>query len=738
MISNVSNNKIFSLLANSSIVLPLSYGAWFSGGDEIFVSNKLKLLIGASENIIDPYHFVQLMQNIFGSFLNIAVEKVTLDTNTCNEYSSTMKSASGELLNLKLVFDSKKMFYILLIDKAKDKDNFKEKNDALTNIIDSIPLYIWQKDRDLRITYCNKKYSDALESTQSSVLANNLKLFSSSRKEGYIDQTLYSSKAKNFKEHTIIKGERRTLEVTEFPFIGNAPSIGFAIDITEEEDLRKEYDTYKQQTEETLDSVSIPIGIFDANMTLVFANSAICKLFDLEESYLLSGRSFTEIFDLVYEKEILLSIDDVQKYKEKAIRLFTEVIEPYHSVVHLQNGKTLNVNISPNYGGGLVFLFEDISDKIALEREINSFYAVQKETLDHLQEGILVFGTDNRIKMTNPIVNDMWNKAEKFDSTNTHIRKFFEESESLFVSKTELEVWISKLISVATQRVEFSDTIELSSGKTLDYTYIPLPDGLHLIKFFDATDKANLKKALKEKTDIVSQIDKLKTNIISSISYELSAPLNTIIGFGDILINQYFGELNSRQLEYCNGMIKSAEKLFDIVDAIINLASIEAGQMKLKYSEVNVHAFISNSISLFANRLHNQNISLNIEFEDQTFTACFDERAMGQVLFQMLSKAIKLTPSGGGVSVSVNTSDSDYFSITVLDTGIGLSDEELEKVRRKFVNEDSSSITDNSIEFGLLLANCIVRLHSGKMSIEHGEKSGTAIKFSIPIRPFLT
>ena len=360
------DRSVCDLLMNSGVVLPLAYGAWFFDSDEVFLSNKLKLILSAADNFLKPHEFVQCMKSTFGSFLNTAVEEVALSQSTRREYSSITKSKNGEDYHIRLVFDQKKSFYILLVEKSKEDKKLKYSDSMFDNIMNAIPLYVWQKNIDSQITYCNKKYSDALETAADLVIENNLKLVSAPRSGAYINQNIYSSKPKTFKDHAVIKGKRHMLEVTELPFVGNSPSIGFAIDITDIEDLQKEYKIYKKQTEETLDHISVPIAIFDEKTTLIFANKAILKLFGVDESYLSVDRSISEIFDLLCNKGVLLNIEDIQVVKNRALKLFIEVVEPYHVFFHLQNGKTFNVTVSPNYGGGLIFLFQDISDKIAL------------------------------------------------------------------------------------------------------------------------------------------------------------------------------------------------------------------------------------------------------------------------------------------------------------------------------------------------------------------------------------
>ena len=730
-----TTDDIRNLLAESSFILPFSFAIWRLGEDEVFLSNKLSLMISAGSNFLDAYNFVKMMHRTFGSFLNTAVDKIG-DGDRRKDFSSSV-NILGEEFSLKLTFFKEKELYLFVADNSKKSDP-KSVTLELEKILDSLPICVWQKNKDLKITYCNDAYAKALETNKEYVLLNNIKLIPPSRRRSiYVDQNLYSSKPKKALEHIVINGSRRLLSITESPFSEDGKSTGVAIDITDKEEVEKNYKNYRKQAEEVWDNISVPVAIFDADAVLVFANSAIIKLFSIESLDIYNNCKLSDIMDYLISNESILSSQDITKYKEMVMDLFQTVIEPHCTSVQLKNGNTMAVTISPNHGGGLIFMFEDISDKIALEREVNAMTAVQTDTLNHLSEGVVVFGADNRIKMVNSAANSMWEKEG--NSEGIHINDFFEASIALFNSESEDKLLSSRLINMAAQRIEFSETLSLFNGKTYNYSYIPLPDGLNLVKFSDITDSSNLEKLLQEKTDIVDQIDKLKSNLISNISYELRAPLQTIKGFAEILFNKYFGDLNDKQLEYCYGIANSVERLTEIVDAVISLANIEAGQIKIKYSEVKLLKLIQESIKLFSERAKASGIKLSTDFKDSKFSVFIDEQSFKQALFHLISRSLRITPSGGSLTISISTSasDPDYFNLIIKDSGALLSEEELERIRKTLIDNSSKKELDRSVEFGLILANNIVKLHNGEITIESNEESGNSITCHIPVKQFL-
>lgn len=724
-------NDMQNLLIESGLGLPLSFAIWRSEGSEVLVSNSLKSLILANSNIIDTYTFIRLAQKTFGSFLNSASEKLE---SGCDHYSSTI-ILSGHSYRLSLTFNEAKGIYTFVANKASEPEGKNSKQD-IEKILDSIPIYIWQKDRNLQITYCNDAYAKAVDSTKERVVTENTKLIPNKRRcSGYPDQNPYSSKAKKTLEHVVINGSRRLLSVVESPFLQNNKSVGLAIDITEQEEVERSYKSYKKQTEEILNNISVPIATFDADTVLIFANSALIKLFSLEGLDLYGNCKLSDIMDYLISNGTTIASQDIHKYRDDAMKLFQTIIEPHCSLINLRNGNTMAVTISPNQVGGLIFSFEDITDKIALKREVNSISAIQIDTLNHLSEGVIVFGADNRIKIINSAAREIWETEQK--SEGDHIIDFFHSAEKLFDSGSEAKLLGSKLINAAIQRVEFSETIKLSSGRTINCSYVPLPDGLNLARFLDISDGANLEKALKEKNDIVSQIDKLKSNLISNTSYELRAPLQTIKGFAEILLNDYFGKLNDKQREYCLGIMASVTRVTEVVDAVISLANIEAGQMKIRYTEVKLLKFIQDAINLFKDQAAAKNVSISSDFSDDKFVVFIDEPSMKQVMFHLIARSLRTAPVDGTITISVDNQDSDYFELTISDDGMVLSEEDLERTQKTLVDNSSNGKLDRSIEFGLVLANNIIKLHNGTMSINSTKDIGNVVTCKIPVKQFL-
>lgn len=705
MHSGLSMSNATDLLMNSGLAFPLAYAAFKHQGDVVFMSNRLKSMLGAEDNFVDPYDFVKLSKKPFGSFLNIAVEKLSDNTRGRSEYSS-ITNVLGEGFVLKLIFEKSIGFYIFIVENISTKNGISFENDII-KIIDVLPLYIWSKDKNLKITYCNKTYADAAETSAAYIIANNIRLF---------------PQAKKTKERVVIGGVRRFFQISEIQVNDRDFQTYMAIDITNQEELQKEYDSYKKQANEILDSLPVPIAIFSKDTTFVFANSAMTNLFHLDNMEAYVTCKFRDFVNYIVDNDLIVTLPDPDTYKKKANELFATVIEPLQISVLSNSNKTMNVMISPNRDGGLIFVMEDVSERISLEREVSSISTIQLEILAHLSEGVFVFGTDNRIKMTNSPFMEIW-QSEKV-VIGKHIRDFFKNS-------IEDEDFASELIGLSTQRTKYSDSLVLKSGKVVQYNYIPLPEGLNLVTFLDVTGTLNLQKELDEKNAVISQIEQLKANLISSISYEFKSPLNTISEFMKILLNEYFGGLSDKQLEYCNKIGKTVVKLTDIVETILDLASIDAGQTHVRYEETNLFEFINEIITSFAEQ------RLHFDSDVENEFAYFDKRTMKRAISKLISRALEITPSECNIAVSMKIFKENFVEFIVEDAKSEIFQDELECIQKMLLSDLNIQSIDKFIDYSIAIANSVFRLHNGKIMADLNGNQGTSIHCLIPKKQFL-
>ncbi|MHA1681199.1 MAG: PAS domain S-box protein [Promethearchaeota archaeon] len=225
-----------------------------------------------------------------------------------------------------------------------------------------------------------------------------------------------------------------------------------------------------------------------------------------------------------------------------------------------------------------------------------------------------------------------------------------------------------------------------------------------------------------------------KSNFLANMSHELRTPLNAIIGFSELL-NEIYGEnFNDEQKQYIGNILESGEHLLSLINDILDLSKIEAGKQELYPTEISVTVLIEKTLKLFKEKSLRHAISLEQELDLTDDVIFADEKKIRQVLFNLLSNAIKFTADGGTVGVKVSRVGNS-IQISVWDTGIGISKEDIEKLFKPFQQVESAlSRNYEGTGLGLHYSKQLVELHGGKIWVESELGKGSRFTFSIPIK----
>lgn len=615
-----------------------------------------------------------------------------------------------------------------------------QERDFLRTLVDIAPIALWCRDKNNAIRYCNMAYAGTLETDPDSVIATSKELIEKNRSVSPYAMAIKAKKS-NLKQvqraHIIIDGQRRLIEMAEIPLSNQEETVGYALDITEVEDAVTDLEEHISTHHEIIEHLSTPIAIFGSDTHLQFFNSAYQKLFGFDEAWLHTKPPYGDIIQALHESRKLPEHPDFVAYKNSQIQLFKTLINPLQELIHQPDDHILRLMIAPHPMGGLLFLFDDVTDKLALERRHNTLIAVQKETLDHLYEGIIVFGSDNRLRLSNPALCKIWQLDPLELAPGRHATDLIRQISHLFVGVKDFESFQEQLITILSKRESKTGRFILVDQSMVQYAYVPLPDGSHLLSFIDVSDRWRFEQALQQRNQALEHADRLKSDFISHVSYELRAPLNTIIGFTEIMTNQYFGALNERQFDYCRGISESSQRLLSLINDILDLASIEAGQMALNQQTVDLETFMTSVIGLVYNRAHDQ--GLEISHHNTTGLTKFiaDERRLKQALFNLLTNAIKFTPAGGHIdlkaSLRSNAEDHKELCLSVIDTGVGITEQDQARIFKIFERGPFQNTKMTGAGLGLSLVKRLIELHRGYVEINSTHEQGTTIVCIIPL-----
>ncbi|HJT90565.1 MAG TPA: GAF domain-containing protein [Mycobacterium sp.] len=265
------------------------------------------------------------------------------------------------------------------------------------------------------------------------------------------------------------------------------------------------------------------------------------------------------------------------------------------------------------------------------------------------------------------------------------------------------------------------------------------PDMTELLQTFASQSalaivNARLFRELQTKTKELEIASHHKSEFLASMSHELRTPLNAVIGFSEVLLDRMFGELNERQDEYLHDILNSGRHLLELLNEILDLSKVEAGQMVLEPSTFRVASALEYSLAMVRERATLHAITVTVEVGEDVDTIDADELKFKQVVLNLVSNAVKFTPDGGSVSVRAYRNGTELV-VTVTDTGIGIPPEDHERIFESFQQGRRGAPKEEGTGLGLTLSRRIVGLMGGRIWLESTPGVGSTFGISIPGLP---
>ncbi|GGE32716.1 two-component sensor histidine kinase [Agaricicola taiwanensis] len=593
-------------------------------------------------------------------------------------------------------------------------------------LLDGLPHPSWMRDGQGNPIWVNKAYASAVEVPEiGKALA--LELFDETARSAAARSLAHSGKYRE-RVAAVARGERRIFDM--FATSTGAGSAGLAVDVSDVEAVKAEVERLRAFHRRTLDELSTGVATFAADGTLVFHNQAYRQMWRLDPAFLDSEPTDTQILERLRADRQLPEQADFRVWREKLHEAY-RAIENIEHWWHLPDGRSVRVVQTPNPEGGITYLFDDVTERIKLESRFNALSRVQNETLDHLREGVVVFGTDGRLKLWNPAFAALWGIPAERLQDEPHAADVFAACHPRDENAQEWARLKGTVTSLAEQRTPVSARIELTDNTVVDVSTVPLPDGATLVAFTDVTAQFGIERALREKNEALEATAQLKSDFVKNVSYELRSPLTNIIGFTQLLGDATIGPLNDKQHEYAEHILASSAALLTIINDILDLATIDAGAMELDLAEVDIRETMAAAAEGVRDRLAEATLTLDIAADRNIGRFTADGRRVRQVLFNLLSNAIGFSPNGGTVTLSaMRENDAVVFSVT--DRGPGIPEEMIDRMFDRFESRTNGS-RHRGVGLGLPLVRSLVELHGGTVEIMSAQNKGTTVICRFPI-----
>jgi signal transduction histidine kinase len=600
----------------------------------------------------------------------------------------------------------------------------------LRRVLDVLPMPVWRSDCNFSLAYRNQAFTDVSEGKEQDWFFG----LDPDEQNALNERARKTGSPQSESRYVVIKGRRRLLETTLTPFPESGEIIGYVRDFTDLEDVQAELARHIDTHAEVLEKLGTAIVIYGADARLKFFNQAYANLWEMEEEWLRKGPSFGEVIEKLREKRRLPEHVDFPAFKQARLAHFTKLIEPEEELLHLPDGSTIRLVTTPHPLGGLLCTLEDITDRLALESSYNTLIAVQRETLDNLFEGVAVFGADGRLKLSNPAFSHIWHLPAELTEENLHVSHLIDQVRDLFENDEDWQTFRDRMVVRTTDRQARSGRIERGDGTVVDYASLPLPDGAVLWTYVDVTDSIRAERALRERNEALETADRLKSEFLAHVSYELRTPLNTIVGFSELLNGPKFGTLNKQQADYTQGILVSSRQLLSLINNIIDLASIEAGYLVLEQAPLNLCNALASVLSLTREQASAKGLELVLDCPDLVGTLIGDDRRLKQAIYQLVSNSIQFTPQGGKITLSARRMNSEIV-VEVTDTGIGIPEKDQDAVFEMFERGGRRRRRESGAGLGLSLAKHLIELHGGSIGLASKPGQGTKVTCRLPLQP---
>lgn len=594
-------------------------------------------------------------------------------------------------------------------------------------ILDALPVPVWLRDRTLSLVWGNHAFLTAAGAADvDGAVREQVALEKTERDLAATARS--QSQPMEAKRFSVVAGHRRALAFTEVPI--DAGVVGTAYDVTGVAAIEARLQQHIDAHTDTLDKLATAVAIFDRDQKLSFYNRAFARLWSLPETWLDTHPNDGDILDRLREARKLPEQRDYQGWKRGRLALYQTARDyPSEELWHVPGGKTMRVVAQPHPFGGLTFLYEDVTERITLESSYNTLIKVQSATLDTLQEGVAVFGPDGKLKLHNAAFAKIWALSVKDLTGEPHVRAIAAACADKFGDTGVWDRLIQNIVSGANLQRDMGE-IERNDRTILSLGLSPLPDGATLVTFADVTDRFRIEGVLRERAEALEAADRLKSDFIKHVSYELRTPLNTILGFAEHLSTEVPGPLNERQGEYVQAIVSGSNTLKSLVNDILDLALIESGALRLELERIDLHTLLTEVAAHARDWASKVGLSLEVDCPVDAGQFLADERRIRQVVFNLLSNAFKFTPKDGVIVLGGHIEGEDV-QIYVRDNGPGIAPEVRANVFERFSAKGNAGQRGGA-GLGLALVNRFVELHDGWVEIE--SDNGTLVRCHLPRR----
>ncbi len=488
---------------------------------------------------------------------------ITVDGKEKNRNFHLIGNRVGDILEI-WIEDSSLLAWLSQLLSDRENDLI-----AMQSLFDILPFPIWWRNgEDLCLSGCNKNYAKLLSKSCKTIISEQVELgygHISENGKNLAKRAANSNFTQSESHYLVINGKRKLFDFNECRMNANGQYIlGYAVDQTHMEENQSILSTYMTAHNQVLEMIGSAVSIYGADRRLKFFNSAYGNMWNFTEETLKEGMLLGEVLETLRSNRLVPEVIDFPAYKKLWEKNFTTIMETEEELLHLPDERTIRMMASPHPLGGLMLVFEDVTDNLALEQSYNSLIAVQQETINNLHEGVAVFGIDGRINVWNKAFSDIWHIPEKMLYNAPHISTILDTVKTRFIIDDNWEYKYKKFILSITNPKAHKSRITLVDGMVIDIANVPLPNGQCLVLYQDVSYEINVERTLADNMVNFEKENLKKIELLKNLSKKLHLSLHSIQDLVGILQTEVNSKLSIEQKKYITDIDKELNILLNV------------------------------------------------------------------------------------------------------------------------------------------------------------------------------
>jgi signal transduction histidine kinase len=607
--------------------------------------------------------------------------------------------------------------------------------DSLTHLIEAAPFPMWYRGPDLKLGLVNSAFVQAVEGQGAAdVIERGAELLDEQGEQSPIEiarRAQESGRVSSQIQPAIIRGERRMLRVVNVPLSSGAVA-GFAVDVQDLEDARVELARHIESQRELADRMTAGTAQFDADRSLSFFNRPFAVMTELDPEWLAEGPEFDRVIERMRDQQRLPEVRDFPAWKEERRGWFTSPEEVIEEEWMLAAGDHIRVVAQPLPDGGLRVFLEDRTEQLRLASARDTLLRVRAATFDNLFEAISVFASDGRLYLWNRRFLDDWELDEGWLATHPRVDELVPAMARKLVNPTAAAQIREMVRQTTNERQSSNGRISMTDGRHFQFAAVPLPDGNALFTMVDVTDSTRIEAALRERATALEEADRVKTDFVANMSYELRTPLTSIGGFAELLGGGYAGELTPKGRDYVSAILESVERLSKLINDVLDLTTGEARGVALEKERVDVAGLCRAAVEKAKATAAEKAQKLDLDISPGAGHVFGDARRIRESIEHVLQNAMAYTDRKGRISLFAN-GDKEQAVIRIRDNGPGIDPAELPRVFSRFNRVADGGVRgEAALGLGLPLTQQFIEAHGGTVEVESEMGKGTTVTLTIP------